>query len=484
MNNNLLRVLRNLASMGIMRIVSAVLSFVLVVYIARSWGALALGEFSLALTYFFLLQQMPLLGLHIVLMRDIAASPETASHHMLNASALAFTVSLILALIVGAGGQWFYQSSSGELHIALWLVGAAMVPTGFICAAESVLIGQQRMHVLASLNVMENIVRTLLSLLAVYLGYGMTTVFTLFLLGRILTAIGYFRWGGLRQDLHFKFFDAAIIKTYLKQVPTFFGIMLFAAGINRLDFILLSKLGSVRDVGLYSAPYKVYEVATMVPTLLMVVLFPSFAASYKTSKEHFAAMFKLSFRFILLLGTPCVLLSVFYAQEIMLLFGPEYHDAYPALEWLLLSLIAAALIQLFSIILLATGNQNLDFKTLGIACVGYAIMLVCTIPHWGFLGAAVSTFGVAILQTAVRYYFAVKYLQLHAGAAVITQTVIASLIMGMVLYLLRTHPVLAGVAALCAYIAMLFLLKAITPEQFSHFKAFLRERNERKGVTP
>lgn len=476
MNAHLLRIVRNLASMGIMRIASAILSFVLVIYIARSWGAVSLGEFSLAFSYFFLLQQMPLLGLHIVLMRDIAANPEGANRHFSNASVLACGVSLILALMVGAGGQWFYPGGSGELHGALWLVAAAMIPTGFICAAESVLIGQQRMHILAAINVIENIVRTALSLIAIYFGYGMATIFTLLLASRILTAVGYFYWGGLRETFHPELFEVAVLKDYFRQVPTFFGIMLFAVGINRLDFILLSKLGTLQDVGLYYAPYKVYEIATMVPTLFMAVLFPSFAAKYKTSKEQFAAIFALSVRCILLLGAPCILLSAFYAREIMLLFGQQYQNVYPALQWLLLSLVAAALIQLFSIVMLVTDHQHLDFKTLGIACAGYAVLLAFTIPAWGYMGAAVSTFGATMLQIAVRCYFAARHLDVHIGVAVLLQTAAAALLMAAVLYLFDGQPVLAAVAGVSAYVAVLFLSKAITAEEIVQFKTMLRDR--------
>lgn len=473
---NILAFMRNFGSMGAMRIASAAMSFTFVVYIARLWGPRSLGEFSLALSYFVLLQQMPLLGLHIVLIRDIATDPAAARRHVFNAAFIALLASLVLAVAVGAAGQWLYQDGTGQLHAAMWLVGASMVPTGFICVAEATLIGQQRMHVLAGVNVAENIFRTTASLAAAYLGYGLAVIFTVFLLGRLLAAAAYFRWGELTENLDPKWLRRETIKGYVKQVPVFFGIMVFAAAINRLDFVLLSWLGTLYDTGLYSASYKLYEVGTMLPTLLMVVLFPYFAESYKASRGQFAAAFSAGVRLILLFLTPGVVLATFHAKTLMALFGPEYADAYPVLRWLMPSLIAAALIQLFSVVLVVTENQRIDCQVLAIACIAYAVMLAVAIPYLGAIGAAMSTFGVAILQVALRYHFIGRRLRLPAAASAFVDAGTAALAMSAVLYLLRAYPVLAAAAGLAAYLSLLFARRAITMQQLFRLKSFLHER--------
>ena len=57
-------VLRNLFSMSIMRVASALLTLALVIVFSRLGGIQQLGQFSLLITLFLFFQLLPLAGLH------------------------------------------------------------------------------------------------------------------------------------------------------------------------------------------------------------------------------------------------------------------------------------------------------------------------------------------------------------------------------------------------------------------------------------
>jgi hypothetical protein len=61
------------------------------------------GQYSIIFNYFLLLQQAPLLGLHILLARDAAARPDDRRSEMVTAGSLGLVVSVPLAIGVGMG---------------------------------------------------------------------------------------------------------------------------------------------------------------------------------------------------------------------------------------------------------------------------------------------------------------------------------------------------------------------------------------------
>ena len=72
---------------------------------ARQWGAENFGDYATSLSFFQLLQQAPLLGLHLLLARDVAARPEFIHRDMATAAGLAIGIALLMALAVGATGH-------------------------------------------------------------------------------------------------------------------------------------------------------------------------------------------------------------------------------------------------------------------------------------------------------------------------------------------------------------------------------------------
>src|ERR1700704_3268497 len=81
-------VLKNLGSGTAARLLGALLGVLLAIYMARKWSVDAFGQYTIVFNYFQLLQQAPLLGLHILLARDAAARPDDRRSEMVTAGSL------------------------------------------------------------------------------------------------------------------------------------------------------------------------------------------------------------------------------------------------------------------------------------------------------------------------------------------------------------------------------------------------------------
>jgi O-antigen/teichoic acid export membrane protein len=464
------RIIRSFFSAAFMRVVSGALSFAFFVLLARGRGEIVLGEFSTVLAFFIFCQSLPLLGLHVPLVRDVAADHDSLPRLGANAALIGLLVAVPCGLALGLVGRNLYPATT---HGAFWLVGASMLPTALVVVSESLLTGQERIDVVAALSVGENLLRLLLWLVVLWLHLGMTAFFAMLLLGRIAAVAGHVRWGRLAPIAHLSLIDRATLVRHAASCPTFLGILLLAAGINRLDFLLLSKLGTLRDVGLYAAAYKVYEMALMVPQLLSMALFPALARAIQRSPEASGQLLRGVFRIYLLLGLPCVLLILFTGRPVLgLLYGATFAPAFGALRWLVAAPLLAAIDQVLTTVLFAHHRQGLDLRVLIVSCGSYALLLAVLIPRFGYEGAAAATLLVAVLQILVRYWMVRIQVGVTGLLPAFTRPLAAAAVMAVVCVLLRALPVALSVAAgLAAYAAALGALGALSLSELKGMRA-------------
>lgn len=443
--------LRNLFSMSAMRIISALLTLALVVAFSRVWGSTQLGQFALLVTVFLFFQLLPLLGLHLYLIGKVSAAPATAAHHFPNATLLALLVSLALALSLGLGGTALYADLP-EIHNALWLVAASLIPTAPIAAIEAILLAQQRMDLVALRNIAENIGRTAISLLLVFSGSGLTAVFITFLCGRILVALSYLFSPAVaipfnRAELSFR-----TLREYMHSIPTFLGIVIFGALIARLDILFMSKLGTPEDLGLYAAPYKLYELGLMVPQIITVVLYPRMCELHAKSPGEMLHLVAAGIRYPLLFACPILILLGFSSVPVLSLFGGQAPLGATALILLLPALAGAGINQLLATCMFVIGRPDLDLRTLAIGTVVTVIALFVCIPKFGSGGAAFVVLVMSVFIPAVRCLLLARLVPLAPIGRAIADVMLPScLMMAIMLLTWPLQPVLAATLGIAAY---------------------------------
>ena len=447
-----------------MRLVSAALSLALFTFLARRWSASMLGEFATVFAVFTLLQQAPLIGLHFVLGRDAAARPETKAELATNAAVLSLAVSVVLGGAVAVLGMILYPAS---MWAAFGLLGLSLVPTAPIVVAESLLWGGERMGLIMSVNALESAIRVVGCVAVVLMGYGLTAIWAVWLVGRVMVAGIYLRMGVLGDGIQPRKVDRAVLRRLLRMSPTFLGLMLLAAAVSRIDFILLSKLGTLRDVGLYSGAYRIYELALMAPMLASYVLFPMLARTLAASETDFNQLTRGAFRTYIVVGLPMALLLAFLAPTlIVLLFGKPFAEAAIVLQLLSVAPVLAGLDQILTSVQLARHRQGDDLFVLGLACGAYVILLCVLIPLYGFIGAAIATVATTAIQLALRYAVTRRRAGLPPLLRFAVRPALAALVMAGVLASARGWWLGAGpILGLVAYAVALLLLGVVTARQ-------------------
>lgn len=464
-----------------MRILSMVLTFLFFVYVARI-SREKLGEFATVFTYFIFLQQAPLLGLHIVVTREVAAGKEPVGHLATNTLAVALLAALVLCPALGSLGMTLYPR---ELWPAFWLVGLSMFPTALTNVVDSVLIGQERIGRLALVGGIENIARAVGSF-AVMPWFDLTGVFTVFLLGRCLAVVLYLRWSGLADVFRRDDCSVAAVLGFFAICPTYLGILILSSGINRFDSMLLSFQWlagpeAMRAQGTYNAAYRLYDIALMVPSVLTVVLFPVFTRYHETARERFDELTRYLFRYCVVVGMP---FSIMLAMNADLVIGAifrkaDYAGSAQVLEWLIFIPVIVGLDQILTIVLLASRRQHLDLRVLASSCTIYLALLLLLIPRYTYLGAAAATFMTMACQMAIRFWLVRSRIGIEGLLPAVARPVLAAGVMAAVMYVLRDQNRLVAIAAgLPAYAAALWGLGAVRKHDLALFGSALAERKQ------
>lgn len=470
---------RNFLAVGGSRLLLAGLSFGFYLYLQRRWDDTALGAFVTVQALFMVTLPLPLLGLNYPLVRDFAQARRPAPQLMASAAALGLIVAALGMLLFGLVGLLLYEDF---VRPALWLVGASLIPGGLAVLAETRLTAQERLPIVARVSSLETLLRTGAWIALVVLGFGLTSLFVALLATRVVAALAYLRRDELRADLAPRLVDRATVRYLLTLCPVFLAMLLLNAGVARLDFLLLGSLSGLDEVGVYSRPYKIFELLLMVPTVLATVTFPAFARHVARGERPIAELLHPLLRMLLVVGLPlALLLGVLAGPLIALLFsqlsGAELERTTLALRWLSLAPVLVAVDQSMAMLLVASHRQDLDLRVLACACTLYAVLLLVLIPRYGCVGAAAATLIAAAGQVLIRYAVVRASLRTPGIAAVAGGPLAAGAIsLGALLLVRPLSPLAAPFAAAVAFVAAIAVLRVVSRKDLAALRAALQSR--------
>ena len=403
------QLIHNLASVTVMRIGMAALGFGQFWLLSHRLPAEQLGEFSLLMNTFFLLQALPLLGLNSLLTRSVAASPEDTAVQISNSLAFALPCASLMALLLAVYGQ--VQSVPG-LSLPHLLLGLAMLPTAWTLVAESALVGREALQGIAHVSLAEATARLLGTWVAVNQGWGLPGVFAFFLLGRLGAAAAYLMHPGLPRP-SWPLVQGAMLRGYVAEVPTYLGLTLCVAAASRIDVIVLSRLMSLKDVGIYAAASRLYEASLMVSTIAVIVVFPMLSRLFATDRAAFLALLERCLRWGLLLGMPPVLVGMALAPWLVQhVYASALWGAAPVLQLLLLAAWLMALDQLLSTTMMAAQAQRQDLLSMALGLGALVALLVTLTPSFQLPGASLAVVLALALRVGWRLAWAQKQLPL------------------------------------------------------------------------
>lgn len=185
----------------------------------------------------------------------------------------------------------------------------------------------QRFELINAVKVPASALTFIIAAIAPTFGFGLPTVILLLFVSRIIAAsvllifcLRIFPF--LRSRL-------ILVPKLLRHLLSFGGWVtisnVLAPLLVYLDRFLIGSLHSVGEVAFYTAPYDIVTKLWILPTSLVMTLFPVFSSLDKKSKEDLNSLFTSSLKYLLIIMAPIILILSLLAKKILWFWlGPEF----------------------------------------------------------------------------------------------------------------------------------------------------------------
>ena len=380
------------------KVISMLITVTIVLIVTRNYGREGYGWFSLMQTWPALFFVIVDFGINAIATRELTNDWEKASKYIGNILSIRIVFSLVLMLVLAVSLIFFPYSIWLKSGILLSLL---LILTQALYATTNIIFQVKLRYDLSVLGYLSGYVLILvLALLLSYLKADVRLVSFTYVVGGLVTFlmnIMFMKRLGVAFSLRY---DREITR-YLLVSSLPLGLMFVFSQINfKADSILLSvmklpvkfSLNNVESVAVYSLPYKVFEVALVVPTFFMNSVFPVMVAKLNKGKDDLALLLRRAVVVLFASGLAVSILGFILAPfAVNILGGQEFSQSILVLRILLAGLVLYYLTQPFAWLLVALGEQRkLPLVYLVSALFNLSANLFF-IPKYSFLASSVIT---------------------------------------------------------------------------------------------
>lgn len=382
-------------------------SFFLYALVARHLGANEFGQLSLALTLFYTFQVCAVSGLKTLITREVTKDRSQTGRYFVNGSLLVALASFASILVLG-GFVWFMNYPHETSRIIL-LLSLGLLPYALSAICEAIFQAWEQMRYIPYVNVPVNVVKIACAFLLLSSAQGLNAVVLIVLLSLAAIA-GIEVWLLVRRfPLQPASFDLHFSRSMIRASSTFLGIDVMIAVSSGLNVILLSKLASEAQVGLYSAAMQLTVPLSLVYQSLALSIFPAMCRKVAVGFQSLKQIAEQAIELLLILAMPAVAGFFFLGDWALTVIykSPEFLQAFPALRVIMWVLILQVFTSVLGQVLMASNREKV---TLRIAVVAVVVNLLLGWPliiHFGLLGAAVA-FILTKLVGCVQHFIAVS----------------------------------------------------------------------------
>jgi O-antigen/teichoic acid export membrane protein len=439
-------------------------SFVVYAMVARKLGAFEFGQMSLALSLFYVFQIFSISGVKTLLIREVAKDRSQTRKYLLHGCLIVAAMSMAsLAALFGFVHAVHY---TGATKLVVLLLSLALFPAAISAVCEGIFQAWERMHYIAYVNVPSNLTKMAGAYLLLFWDRGLYTVILL-LLGAFYAVACAELWLLLRRfDIHPAAgqpgtMDLRFALRTLRSASTFLGIDGTCAVAGNLNIILLSKLATEKEVGLYSAATQLMVPLLLVYQSIAQSIFPVMCRKIEPGLRTLRRISEQAMEVLLMLAVPTVAGVFFFGQwALSILYkNHSFIEAVPALRIVAWILVPQVFSSVLGQVLVATHHEKITLK---IAMVNGVLNLVVGWPlirRYGLLGAAGILVATSLVGCILHY---IPVARLFSGISVlriIWKPMVAAACMAAYMALAITRvDMLTGFSATLVYLAVLVVL--------------------------
>jgi O-antigen/teichoic acid export membrane protein len=412
-----------------LKITATSLNFLASLLIAHLLGVAGYGAYAYAQSWVYLLLVPAVLGLDLLLVRNVAAYRARFEWGLLNGF-LRWTKRVVLATSVGiallatTAASFFFGKSLEPQMLPAFLVAMSLLPlAALISIQQAAMRGLQRV-VFGLLP--EAFIRPILFLILLGIAYPF--------LGEDLGAAGAVGLSGLAAAVAVLFgarlLRKAIPQSVTQAAPTYrvrewmrsVPPLLFLSGTammvtSTIPTLLLGTIKGAEAAGVYAAVGRVSILILFIMLAANAALAPAIAEMYVAGEmARLRRLVMKSTRLMLLFSSPIALCLIVFNRQVLLIFGEEFTQGGAALSILSLSYLFNVATGSAGTLLTMTGHERDAALAIGASGLLNVILNVALIPGYGLEGAAIAAAVSLFVSNLLLTAFSYKRLGIHASA--------------------------------------------------------------------
>ena len=432
-------------------------------YLARYLSPSGFGQYTTVLTFLQIFGIFLDFGLYLVLLQEIGKD-ETKKN---------FIFSNILTMRIISGFSFFIIAPAIALFfpyplivkIGIALTSLAFFLNSLIQIYTTVFQKEMKMHKV----VLAEIIAKVLFLSFILLVIAQQSNLLFVLTANIINSLVFFvilaslarKYIKYKWQLDWSYVQKVIKLSWPIGLAIMLNLIYFKA-----DTLILSMFHPASHVGYYGAPYKILEVITTLPHLILGLVLPILAAYwFQSKKEEFKKVFQSMFDFFIVLGALIIVLFITQAEGIIhFIAGSEYSISVGILRILIWPTTIIFFGNLFSYGIIAVEKQKKTIKyfliTAVISIIGYFIF----IPKFSYYGAAYMTLFAEALITVFSYFLLKHYTGWKIKPGVLLKTLGIAIVVYVFLDFINIHFIIELITGLGIYLILLIIFKVLNKD--------------------
>lgn len=471
---------KNTFFLSIGEIVTRVLSFILIVAIARYLGSIGLGAFGFAFAFTDLLLNFIDLGIPTYMMREMAKKKEASGVYVSNILGLRLLMIPIVPAIAAAmwlAAVFVLHTATPQTLLITALAIGGMALNFLTDPLRMVFLAHEKDSYYSALTILERLIFTTGGLLLVATGNGLVPVVSMYVVSQsvsLFTTAYFVR----KKFTHFSAkFDMGVIIPIVKNSVWFWGATFLRMVYQRADTIMLGIMQGFAVTGWYIAAYRITEALTLVPIVVVPAIFPALSRLHTQSKESAKMLYEKTFYYMLVAAIPMAVGLTLTADRIIpfLYNRPEFYHSAIALKLLVWAEALLFIHFIMGFLLNAIDKQHLFTLATAIYAAANVALNLLLIPRYSYIGAATAAIITQAIAVTTLYYLCAKngyglnLPKLIFKPAVAAAAMAAAIIALKGFYLPAVIPVAAA-----AYFVILFLVKGVGKDELRLIKAIMR----------
>ncbi|MDZ7261181.1 MAG: flippase [candidate division KSB1 bacterium] len=455
-------------------ILSRVIRMALVVFSARLLGDENYGKFSFALAFTILFLILADLGIHQLLVRELARKPEQVKKYLGNALVIKFFLSALNLLLIFTIIQFTHKPH--EVVVTVYILAVYQILGSFGELFKSVFQAFQQMKYDALSTLLQAVLDTALGISILYFGGDFRALAWMYLLGSVIN-LGFCMTIIVRKFTPLSLnVDLPLIKFLFREGLPFGILFFFAMMYTYISSVMLSLMVNDQVVGWYNAAYRLVFAMLFIPTGTMKAVFPALSKYYKDSPENFIRLFEKTFKAMFFIGFSLAsLISLLSDKIILLLYGKEYINAAGALRILVWSTALIFITTVMTHTTRSSDRQRFTAKAVGFSAFLNIALNFILIPKYSYIGAALATLATEASTFLLHLYYLSYKLVKPPFLKLAPKIIVVNLVMSIFLIFFNRFDIFTlSAIAVIINLSMVGLTRLFSKEELNFLKEILR----------